>query len=88
MIKIDIPYEYMNGHLYANQQGMLDWSKEKFERFLQLRNMINLTEEERDELYELKDEFYDYSKISIIGYEIEDVGSLMFDEGVIQYFED
>lgn len=82
-MKVNIPIDYMVGHMSGRMEGEVDFTKEEFEEFKGLHDKImtileSLTREEYDKYYAYRDRIYEQTKIVIDSYEIDDMD---FDEG-------
>ena len=67
-MKVNIPIEYMVGHMSGHMEGEVNFTKEEFEEFKSLHDKImtaleSLTREEYDKYYAYRDRIYDQTKI-------------------------
>ena len=81
MVKFNIPLEYAHVVANADLVGYVDWDQAQLNRFKELVEKWDKTEEELDEFCGMQDEIWERSEYKLSDYEIEDVGLAMYEDG-------
>lgn len=82
-MKVNIPIEYMVGHMSGRMEGEVNFTKEEFEEFKSLYDKMmttfeDLTKKEYDKYNAYINRIYEQTTIIVDSYEIDDMD---FDEG-------
>lgn len=92
MVRFNFPWEYATVNVEMRHSGILNWDKDKFNKFKLLRKEYNcgcLSTEATDEYFNMIDEIYntgfDYLEDN---FEVEDCGELDIDGDGMEFIDD